>query len=86
MLIFGLVGWWLEDHGIPVAPLILGLVLGELLEQSFMSSLIKADGSLLPFFSRPIAGVLGLITLAVWGAILLSGLRNLLRTGRAATP
>jgi hypothetical protein len=57
-----------------------------LLEQSFMSSLIKADGSLLPFFSRPIAGVLGLITLAVWGAILLSGLRNLLRTERAATP
>ena len=86
MLIFGLVGWWLEDHGIPVAPLILGLVLGELLEQSFMSSLIKADGELLAFFTRPIAGVLGVITLAVWGAILLSGLRKPSPTGTGFDP
>lgn len=76
MLVAGLVGWWLEEHGIPVAPLVLGLVLGELLEQSFMSSMIKADGEVLAFFSRPIAGTLGLLTLLVWGWIILGGLRR----------
>ena len=58
-------GWVMEEHGIPVAPLVLGIVLGELLEQSFLTSLIKADGSLLAFFTRPIAGVLGTATTAL---------------------
>jgi TctA family transporter len=66
MLIFGVVGWLMEENGIPVAPLILGLVLGELLEQSFMTSMIKSDGSFLVFFQRPIAGILGAATLAIW--------------------
>ncbi|MCZ8311979.1 MAG: tripartite tricarboxylate transporter permease [Magnetospirillum sp.] len=71
MLIFGVVGWLMEENGIPVAPLILGLVLGELLEQSFMTSMIKSDGSFLVFFQRPIAGILGAATLAIW-AIMVS--------------
>jgi TctA family transporter len=66
MLIFGVVGCLMEENGIPVAPLILGLVLGELLEQSFMTSMIKSDGSFLVFFQRPIAGILGAATLAIW--------------------
>ena len=76
MLIFGLVGWLMEDNGIPVAPLVLGLVLGELLEQSFMSSMIKADGNFLNFFTRPIAGCLGALTLAVWGWIVWKSVRG----------
>jgi TctA family transporter len=66
MLVFGLVGWWLESHGIPMAPMVLGIVLGELLEQSFMTSMIKADGSVLAFFTRPIAGALGVATVVIW--------------------
>ncbi|MBP7666245.1 MAG: tripartite tricarboxylate transporter permease [Burkholderiaceae bacterium] len=75
MLVFGVLGWVMEEHGIPVAPLVLGIVLGELLEQSFLTSLIKADGSLLAFFTRPIAGVLGAATLVVWGWMAWSALR-----------
>lgn len=75
MLIFGVLGWLMEEHGIPVAPLVLGIVLGELLEQSFLTSLIKADGSLLAFFTRPIAGALGVATLVVWGWMLWTALR-----------
>lgn len=66
MLIGGVVGWVLEENGFPVAPIILGLVLGEMLEQTFMTSMIKSDGSILPFVSRPIAGVLAALTLVVW--------------------
>jgi len=70
MLIFGVFGWFLEEHGVPVAPLILGLVLGELLESSFMTSMIKSDGSLLGFFNRPIAAVLGVANIAIWAMVL----------------
>jgi TctA family transporter len=70
MLAMGIFGWLLEEHGIPVAPLILGLVLGEMLEQTFVQSMIKADGVYLAFFERPIAGVLGVATLLFWGVML----------------
>ena len=66
MLIFGVVGWLMEENGIPVAPLILGVVLGELLEQSFLTSMMKADGDPTAFFTRPIAGTLGVMTVLIW--------------------
>ena len=46
--------------------LILGVVLGAMLEDNFVSSMIKSDGNLLAFVSRPIAGALGLLTLLIW--------------------
>jgi len=42
------------------------MVLGTLLEDSFMTSMIKADGNLLGFFERPIAASLGVVTCALW--------------------
>ena len=77
MLIFGVIGWFMEENGVPVAPLILGLVLGELLEQSFMTSMIKSDGSFVVFFQRPIAGVLGVVTLAIWAMMMWRGVQRL---------
>lgn len=66
MAVLGVVAYLMEENGFPVAPAILGLVLGGLLEDSFMTSMIKADGNLLAFFERPIAAVLGVITVAIW--------------------
>jgi TctA family transporter len=79
MLVMGVFGWFLEEHGIPVAPLILGLVLGEMLEQTFVQSMIKADGAVLDFFSRPIAGTLGAATILIWAVMLGRGLLPRLR-------
>jgi putative tricarboxylic transport membrane protein len=45
-------------------------VLGEMLEQNFMTSMIKADGQFLGFFARPIAATLGVLTIAVWAIML----------------
>lgn len=70
-LLLGVLGFFMEENGIPVAPAILGLVLGPMLENNFITSLIKADGSFLPFFERPIAGALGVATIALWVAPLL---------------
>ena len=83
MLVMGILGWFLEEHGIPVAPLILGLVLGELLEQTFVQSMIKSDGMALEFFSRPIAGVLGVATIAIWALMLFRGVRGVIRPAAA---
>jgi putative tricarboxylic transport membrane protein len=75
MLVLGLFGWFLEQHGIPVAPLILGLVLGEMLEQTFVQNMIKADGQLMAFFERPIAGTLGVATVVIWALMLARAFR-----------
>jgi TctA family transporter len=62
---FGVLAWFLEENGIPVAPAILGMVLGTLLEEHFVTSMIKAEGRALAFFERPIAGTLGVILIAL---------------------
>ncbi len=65
---FGVLGFVLERNGYPVAALVLGIVMGSMVEQNFVTSLIKSDGSLLPFFDRPVAAVLAAMTIAclVW--------------------
>jgi putative tricarboxylic transport membrane protein len=66
MLAFGVLAFVMEENGFPVAPVILGAVLGRMLEENFVTSMIKADGQLLAFFERPIAGTLGVLTILVW--------------------
>ena len=79
MLVMGILGYLMEENGFPLAPAILGLVLGEMLESSFMTSMIKADGSLLAFFERPVAAVLGLVTLGLWAWIFVGFARGMRR-------
>jgi TctA family transporter len=66
MLVAGLCAYVLEENGFPIAPAILGVVLGGMLEENFVTSMIKSDGYLLAFFQRPVAATLGAMTLAVW--------------------
>ena len=58
MVAFGLIGYVLRRFGFPVAPMVLGIVLGDLLEKNFRRGLVLSDGDLLPFFTRPISAVL----------------------------
>jgi TctA family transporter len=66
MVVFGVLAYFMEANGFPIAPTILGIVLGGMLEQNVVSSLIKAGGDPLAFFERPIAGALGALTILVW--------------------
>lgn len=68
MLVLGIVAFIMEENGFPIAPAILGMVIGRLLEENFITSMIKADGNPLNFFDRPIAAVLGVVTLSLWAA------------------
>jgi TctA family transporter len=64
-LAFGLLAYVMEENGFPVAPAILGVVLGTMLEENFITSMIKADGNPLVFFERPIAAGLGGLTFVI---------------------
>ena len=64
----GLIAYLLEENEFPIAPAILGVVLGGMLEENFITSMIKSDGSLAAFFSRPIAAALAVTTMLVWFA------------------
>ncbi|MES2537829.1 MAG: tripartite tricarboxylate transporter permease [Pseudomonadota bacterium] len=66
MMVFGVVGFVMEARGFPVAPAILGLVLGPMLEESFVNSMISADGNLAGLVGRPVAGTLAAFCAAVW--------------------
>ncbi|MFQ3622759.1 MAG: tripartite tricarboxylate transporter permease, partial [Acetobacteraceae bacterium] len=70
MTVMGLLAWAMEENGIPVAPAILGIVLGDPFEKHFMTTMMKGDGSLAYFVSRPIAAGLAAVTALVWLGIL----------------
>jgi TctA family transporter len=66
MLGMGIVAWFMEANEIPIAPAILGIVLGDMLEKRFLTSMMQSDGRLTAFVERPIAATLAAITFAVW--------------------
>lgn len=74
MLAAGLVAYLLEENEFPIAPAILGVVLGGMLEENFITSMMKSAGSLLGFVSRPIAASLAVLSVAIWVVPVLRGL------------
>lgn len=66
MGVLGILAYLMEENGFPIAPAILGIVLGRMVEDNFMVSMMKTGGGLIGFFERPIAAVLGVTTLAIW--------------------
>ncbi|MEI2417044.1 tripartite tricarboxylate transporter permease [Orrella sp. JC864] len=84
MLCLGLLAYFLEAHGFPVAPIVLGIVLGKIVEQNLIQALISTQGSLAGFFERPIAGTLGVLTVLVWCYPLLRAVLRRLRAREQA--
>jgi putative tricarboxylic transport membrane protein len=74
---FGLLGYFMKRYDYPVAPVILGLVLGGLMEKSFVQSSAMGGGGVGIFLQRPIALLLFALTLAVmFGPYLAKRVRN----------
>jgi putative tricarboxylic transport membrane protein len=86
MLVLGIVAYVMEENDFPIAPAILGLVLGGLIEQNFMTSMMKAGGSLLDFFERPMSAVLGAVTLLVWSWVIVAAIIGWVRRRPADAP
>lgn len=66
MVVFGLIGFVLRQMNYPMAPLVLGIILGDLLDKSLRRGLTLSDGDLIPFFTRPIsAAFVAIIVLSI---------------------
>ncbi|WP_422446321.1 tripartite tricarboxylate transporter permease [Thermoanaerobacterium sp. DL9XJH110] len=64
LVILGVVGYFMKKFKVPAAPLILAVVVGQSMEQSFRQSLMLSDGSLAIFFRSGIS-----VTLLILAAI-----------------
>lgn len=62
---FGLIGFLFERFKFPIAPLVLGTILGPLAEGNFMTTMVSYDNDWTIFFTRPISGVI--MALAFFG-------------------
>lgn len=78
---FGVLGYGLRMTGFPLAPMLLGFVLGPMMEEHFRRAMLLGRGDPMIFLNRPISAVVLVITLG----ILLLGLRSVLAARRAAS-
>jgi len=62
---FGLIGFVLRSFNYPMAPLVLGIVLGEILDRNLRRGLQLHDGDITPFFTRPISLLLAILVAPV---------------------
>jgi putative tricarboxylic transport membrane protein len=63
MVVFGVVGYFFDRIKFPIAPLVLGTILGPLAETSFYTTMISFQNDWTIFFRRPISGVLMALTI-----------------------
>ncbi|MFD5122500.1 tripartite tricarboxylate transporter permease [Streptomyces sp. NPDC058385] len=76
-LAFGLLGFLMRRTGYPVAPLVLGAVLGPLTETQFRRALTLAEGDWTVFVTRPLsAAILAVAALALIGPLLMRLVRK----------
>lgn len=61
MLGFGVLGFVLRRYNYPMAPFVLGIVLGDILDKNLRRGLVLSNGDLTPFFTRPISATLAAI-------------------------
>ncbi|WDR04527.1 tripartite tricarboxylate transporter permease [Devosia rhodophyticola] len=58
MVVVGIVSFALIEMKYPIAPLVIGVILGGLFDESFRRTLLISDGDLSGFFTRPAAAIL----------------------------
>ena len=81
VVVFGVVGYLFERFRFPVAPLVLGVILGPLAEGNFMTTMISYSNDWTVFFTRPVSGAVMLLTLF---ALVYPVLRHALHRRRSA--
>ncbi len=73
MAAIGLVGFLLTRAGIPLAPVVLGLVLGPTMEKEFRTALILSDGDYMTFFQSVPAVILYALAIGMIALHFISG-------------
>ncbi|MEO0624703.1 MAG: tripartite tricarboxylate transporter permease [Pseudomonadota bacterium] len=81
MLLAGIAGYVLEKVNVPLAPIILGMILGPMAEQSVRRALLISRGDATELLTRPISAVLAVATVLV----ILWPIQKALRNRRSAS-
>lgn len=68
MIAFGVLGWLLRKLDIPMVPVILGILLGELMEKNLRRALTISDGEFSILYGSPLA--VGFLLVALIGFVL----------------
>lgn len=84
ILFFAIVGYGLSRFDFPAAPIVLGFVLGPIIELNFRRGMMSAYGSFWNFFTRPISGTVLVITILLVALKIGMAVRNKVRQGKAA--
>jgi putative tricarboxylic transport membrane protein len=79
---FGLVGFLFERFKFPIAPLVLGTILGPLAESNLMTAMVSFDNDWTVFFTRPISGVILAISILSLIYPIIRAARQRLRSDR----
>jgi len=64
MLPVGIISYFLTEMGYPIAPLVIGVILGPMADENLRRALMVTQGSFWPIFTRPVS--LGLVLIIVW--------------------
>jgi len=67
MLPVGIISYFLIEMGYPIAPLVIGVILGPMADENLRRALMVSQGSFLPVFTRPVSLVLFLVI--VWTVV-----------------
>lgn len=83
---FGVLGYYMRRFHVPLVPLILGLLLGDIVERSFFQSIQIFDEGIFVFFTRPISLILVIITVLIFVMPLLTLRRRTRSAAREKEP
>jgi putative tricarboxylic transport membrane protein len=67
MLPVGIISYFLIEMGYPIAPLVIGVILGPMADENLRRALMVSQGSFMPIFTRPVSLVLFLVI--VWTVV-----------------
>lgn len=76
MTIFAVLGYFMQRKGYPLAPLVLGAILGPLAERYFVTAMISSNNDASVFFTRPISAGLLVALLAVLAFLIYRAVRR----------
>ena len=79
--VFGIVGFLFERFRFPIAPMVLGTILGPLAETNFMTTMVSFDNDWTVFFTRPISGAVMALALL---SLVLPAMRAMRQARRVA--
>lgn len=82
MVAFGFLGYILRRASFPLAPIVIGMILGNILESNFRRSLLLSHDGLMIFVQRPISSVIIAIDVLLLITIVISTIRASRKSGR----